>query len=248
MTATIAAEIAELQFQLEQIEGALSADSENEELLTLQRELLDLITLTESKLQPLITTQDEQTGKRKFVEEESRAVGDSVLAKWVTGDHQFYPAKITSITGSAANPVYVVKFMEYNETQTLKSHQLKNLTEQKKRALDIAKERQVAISPIPPPPPANHRGAIPPPPPSEPIPKKTKPSINQELKKSASTWSNFAKSGPKTKGIVGRKKAIGESSMFRTNDDGRVGVIGSGKGMTADPGKREKHVFDRHRR
>lgn len=37
-------------------------------------------------------------------------VGDQVLARWVSGDKQFYPAKVTAVTGSNANPMYMVKF------------------------------------------------------------------------------------------------------------------------------------------
>lgn len=224
-------EVAEYQYQLEQIQGALNDDPDNEELLTLQQELQDLIALTQTKQQQQSTKEED---KRKLAQDQQRKVGDSVLAKWVTGDHQFYPAKITSITGPPSNHIYVVKFIEYNETQTLHGHQLKNISEQKKRALEVKKDKIVATLP-------QQTVKLPPPPPPEPLKKRAK--VTHELTKSQNSWTAFAKQGPKTKATVGKRKAIGESSMFRTSDDGRVGVIGSGKGMTSDGRTRGKHVW-----
>ena len=56
------------------------------------------------------------------------SVNDAVLAKWKTGDRSFYPARITSITGSATNPVYIVTFKNYATTETLRAHELKPTT------------------------------------------------------------------------------------------------------------------------
>lgn len=221
-------EIAELQYQLEQIQSALELDAANVELLTLEKELQDLIALTSAKLAPSQT----ETIKESAIE--SYAVGDTVLAKWVAGDHQFYPAKITSITGASSKPVYVVKFIDYGETVSVQPHQVKPVTESKKRAIEIARTKApvVKVDPTAP--------TQPPPPP------KKKIKTDNELTKAQSKWSDFARSGPKTKGI-GKRKAIGESSMFRTSEEGKVGVIGSGKGMTTESRTRGRHVFD-HRR
>jgi survival-of-motor-neuron-related-splicing factor 30 len=49
----------------------------------------------------------------------SYKVNDTVLAKWVSGDKAFYPARITSITGSSADPVYYVTFKSYGNTEAL---------------------------------------------------------------------------------------------------------------------------------
>ena len=221
-------EIAELQYQLEQIQCALELDAQNDELLGLQKELQDLLDSTKAKHAP----QAAEVIKAEIAE--AYKVGDTVLAKWITGDHQFYPAKITSITGAANKPVYVVKFLDYAETATVQPHQLKPVTESKKRAIEIARTRKPVIKADP--------AVIPPPD----APPKKKIKTNNELAKAQSKWSDFAKSGPKTKGI-GKRKAIGESSMFRTSDDGKVGVIGSGKGMTKESRTRGKHVFDDRR-
>lgn len=255
MSATAAAEIAEYEYQLEQISGALDADPENDELLTLKNELQDLIRLTRSQLpvvseSPAVVPAAAFEKKRRLDTVEARKVGDQVLAKWITGDHQFYAARITSITGNQADPIYTVKFLEYSEVQTLHAHQLRSLNDHKKRMADGSWKKSLA----PPtatgaPPPPSQPGLLPHPPPPPPLSDgslpaaKKKSTLKEDLSQNANSWNSFAKSGPKTKNKVGKKRAIGESSMFRTDENGRVGVIGSGRTMTSDPGKRGRHVF-----
>lgn len=65
------------------------------------------------------------------------AVNDTVLAKWVSGDKAFYPARITSITGSSSKPVYIVTFKSYATTETLSAHDIKpTANDSKKRKAD----------------------------------------------------------------------------------------------------------------
>ena len=65
------------------------------------------------------------------------SVNDTVLAKWKSGDKAFYPARITSITGSSSKPVYIVTFKSYSNTETLSSHDIKPISnESKKRKAD----------------------------------------------------------------------------------------------------------------
>lgn len=67
----------------------------------------------------------------------SFSVNDNVLAKWVSGDKAFYPARITSITGSSSKPVYIVTFKSYATTETLCAHDIKPITnDSKKRKAD----------------------------------------------------------------------------------------------------------------
>lgn len=71
------------------------------------------------------------------VEEEKDApvnyqVNDTVLAKWVTGDKAFYPARITSITGSSTDPIYIVKFKSYDNTETLRSRDIRPVSNKRK--------------------------------------------------------------------------------------------------------------------
>ena len=78
-------------------------------------------------------------------------VNDTVLAKWVSGDKAFYPARIASITGSSADPVYYVTFKSYGNSETLRKHDIKAITnDPKKRKADEGNH-----SPAPPPP-SNH--------------------------------------------------------------------------------------------
>lgn len=255
--AAASAEVAEYEYQLEQILAALEADPDNSELVTLKNELQDLIKLTKSQADPVVpsgvsvhlsktTPNDTDNKKRKYESFETRKVGDQVLAKWITGDHQFYAARITSVTGNQADPVYTVKFVDYNEVQTLHGHQIRNTNEYKKRPAEAVAKIKASNLPSG----STYKKEVqqpqPPPPPSTtPSITKSKPkkSLKENPSKSASDWASFAKSGPKTKNTVGKRKPIGESSMFRTEENGRVGVIGSGRAMTSDPGKRGRHVF-----
>lgn len=67
------------------------------------------------------------------------SVNDNVLAKWVSGDKSFYPARITSITGSSSKPVYIVTFKSYATTETLSAHDIKPVSvDSKKRKADGA--------------------------------------------------------------------------------------------------------------
>ena len=66
----------------------------------------------------------------------SFAVNDMVLAKWHSGDKGFYPARITSITGSSTAPIYIVKFKSYDSTETLRSKDIKSIVNPNKRKAD----------------------------------------------------------------------------------------------------------------
>ncbi|KAH6702642.1 hypothetical protein EV126DRAFT_459447 [Verticillium dahliae] len=59
-------------------------------------------------------------------------VNDTVLAKWVTGDKGFYPARITSITGSSTARVYIVKFKSYDTTETLRAKDIRPVSNKRK--------------------------------------------------------------------------------------------------------------------
>lgn len=64
-------------------------------------------------------------------------VNDNILAKWVSGDKAFYPARITSITGSSSKPVYIVTFKSYSTTETLSAQDIKPVSvDSKKRKAD----------------------------------------------------------------------------------------------------------------
>lgn len=55
----------------------------------------------------------------------SYQVNDTVLAKWVSGDKGFYPARITAVTGSSTQPIYTVKFKSYDTSETLRANNIR---------------------------------------------------------------------------------------------------------------------------
>lgn len=68
----------------------------------------------------------------------SFSVNDNVLARWVSGDNSFYPARITSITGSTSNPVFLVTFKSYATVENLTAKDLKPISngDSRKRKAD----------------------------------------------------------------------------------------------------------------
>jgi len=178
-------------------------------------------------------------------------VNDAVMAKWKSGDKAFYPARITSITGSSSKPVYIVTFKGYTATETLSSNDIKPLSNEKKRKADgnpvgpptpLVPSRSGVISAA-----ANidptlasqakrepskvSDGPIRPPK----VPRKVK--ANKELEAGKSKWQDFT-----TKGKIG--KVAKKDSMFRTPDgvNARVGFTGSGQTMRKDP-SRSRHIY-----
>ncbi|KAF3492386.1 uncharacterized protein GIQ15_01903 [Arthroderma uncinatum] len=77
-------------------------------------------------------SEEEQTQTTTF------CVNDNVLARWTSGDGAFYPARITSLTGSATNPIYIVSFKSYSTTETLSSKDIRPLSasDSRKRKAD----------------------------------------------------------------------------------------------------------------
>ncbi|KAK4189380.1 hypothetical protein QBC35DRAFT_380472 [Podospora australis] len=187
-------------------------------------------------------------------------VNDTVMAKWMTGDRGFYPARITSVTGSKTAPIYTVKFKSYDTVETLRAKDIKPMNTssaagQKRKAVDSAP---------PPPPPTATTGSpygTPVGPPAvhsgivvaaaaekypqatldqdddKPKPKFKKIKANKELEAGKNKWQEFT-----TKGKFG--KAVKKDSMFRTPEGvkGRVGFTGSGQAMRKDV-TRTRHIY-----
>lgn len=59
-------------------------------------------------------------------------VNDTVTAKWVSGDKGFYTARITSITGSSTDPIYIVKFKSYDTIEQLRSKDIRPIAQKRK--------------------------------------------------------------------------------------------------------------------
>lgn len=247
---------------METVQLGLQADPDSAELQELKTELEQVISLTEAAIAELKPPsvpaavpkkQSELPTKEKWSRENHPAfkksattlaeetdaattfkVNDTVLAKWHSGDKGFYPARITSITGSSTAPVYIVKFKSYDTTETLRAKDIKPVINPNKRRADGTP----VVASIPtPPPPVNTNvisaaadinpelalqtkrepskvsdGPIRP----AKVPKKIK--AKKELEAGKSKWQDFA-----AKGKFG--KAAKKDSMFRTPE----GVHGRGK-------------------
>ncbi|KAI8139250.1 hypothetical protein BJV82DRAFT_672827 [Fennellomyces sp. T-0311] len=230
-------------YQLEQVELALSKDPNNDELKKLQHDLQELITLTQQleqqqqKQQPAKkTSQSPRTPVSPSPQTSSPStpalkthqfsVGQEVMARW-SGDGQFYRATITAIGG--ADQVFSVVFRGYSDSEMLKAEDVKALDNKKRQGIfeDVAspkkKKEKTSSS-------------------AAPQPKKKKVS-EVEVKKNA--WLNFASSAENKK----KKKKmaatpINKKSIFKTpdNPEGKVGVVGSGRGMTSYQ-QRGKHLY-----
>ncbi|KAG9241159.1 hypothetical protein BJ878DRAFT_558728 [Calycina marina] len=270
--------VKEFKLQLETIQLSLQADPGNADLLALKTELEEVISLTEYEITQIKPSSIPAPAPKKVAEapvkekwsrenhpaykkaeapvEEAEtqttfAVNDTVLAKWHSGDKGFYPARITSITGSSTAPVYIVKFKSYDSTETLRSKDIKPIVNPNKRKADgtpitasipkaptnpnvisadadIKPELATAAKREP------SKVSDGPPRPSK-APKKIK--ANKELEAGKNKWQDFA-----AKGKFG--KTAKKESMFRTPDGvhGRVGFTGSGQTMRKDE-KRSRHIY-----
>ena len=160
------------------------------------------------------------------------SVNDPVLAKWKSGDKSFYPARITSITGSSTNPVYIVTFKNYATTETLRASDLKAIAnpsnQSNKRKADGPSTTPTGSSQ------SNNGGGViskganideslvgqakrepskvsdGPIRPAK-IPRKVK--ANKELEQGKNNWQKFSANPKKWKAGVGKK-----DSMFRTGE------------------------------
>ena len=274
-------EVREYKQQLETIQLGLQNDPDNGELQSLKQEIEEVITLTESAIAelklasaPAPAKSSAPPVKEKWSKENHPAyqagykkpeaepeesqiptsfqVNDTVSAMWKSGDRGFYTARITSITGSKHDPVYIVKFQKYGNTETLKSKDIKPLSvEAKKRKADGISGSSTPVAPHPNPgiisaaasvdptlaqqakkePSKVSDGPIRP----AKIPRKVK--ANKELEAGKQSWQAFAAKG---KGAKTAKK----DSMFRTGEsvNARVGFTGSGHEMRKDP-TRSRHIY-----
>lgn len=166
--------------QFDIVAGQLRDDPENAELAALKDELNNFISLLNDSIAELKPQQQQQQAPQPAKQpsppraaaaaEEPRKqqphtrpdddeaaapavnykVNDTVLAKWLSGDKGFYPARITSVTGSSTAPIYTVKFKSYDNTETLRSRDIRPVSNKRKAE-------------GPPPPPGGD--AVPPPPP-----------------------------------------------------------------------------------
>lgn len=275
--------------QLDLVLGQLRDDPGNAELKALQDELNNFIELLNENIAELKPTQAPKPAARqpspepeKWSRENHPAfkkaappppeekddapanyqVNDTIMAKWLTGDKGFYPARITSITGSKADPIYIVKFKSYDNTETLRSRDIRPMSNKRKADAPPA---PAAAAPPPPPGLVSSAGATVYPDAKKdagddadkpPKPKKIR--NKKELEAGKNKWQDF---NAKSKFGKSQKK----DSMFRTPEGvhGRgkhqqslsfttynflltyiiVGFTGSGQSMRKDP-SRSRHIYE----
>ncbi|KAL2257082.1 hypothetical protein VTK26DRAFT_684 [Humicola hyalothermophila] len=193
-------------------------------------------------------------------------VNDNVMAKWVSGDKGFYPARITAVTGSSTAPIYTVKFKSYDTVETLRAKDIRPIAQKRKADGTAVSSTTSGIggtaataatstpSPLTPTPSSNNgivlsaaadmypqaqaaNKAATEANDEKPRPKFKKIKATKELEKGKNKWQEFSQ-----KGKYG--KAIKKDSMFRTPEgvNGRVGFTGSGQAMRKDP-TRTRHVY-----
>ncbi|ESK87882.1 hypothetical protein Moror_15249 [Moniliophthora roreri MCA 2997] len=234
------ADLETYKVQLSQVELALSAEPDNTELVSLRSELQELINLTETALAQAATASSSKAeSSRKTATStptHTWSAGDECLAKY-SGDGAWYPARITFVGGSAENRVYSVVFKGYNTTEQVKPSELKSIppnysasvpSSSNKRKLSKQEEEE-----------------------REKKKKKNEKKLEvraakakEQIAKQA-TWQKFTKKSEK-KGV--HIAGVAGTSIFKTPDNplGKVGVTGSGKGMTAvvTPGKHKFAITD----
>ena len=273
-------DLTECKSQMETVALGLEVDPDNVELNSLKTELEEYITVLQTQIAELKPAapakpapkasrfKDDASPKPTEHPEEAPAVNttpvsfsvnDTVLARWVSGDRAFYPAKINSITGSSTNPVYLVTFKSYATVENLTAKDIRPIsgTDSRKRKADGTPGSSASPSPALPHPgvisaAADINPALATQARNEPtkagdglarpakMPRKVK--ANKELEEGKNKWKDFAaKTKGKGKGAFGKKE-----SMFRTGEgvNARVGFTGSGQTMRKDP-TRTRHVYQR---
>ncbi|KAK9900221.1 hypothetical protein P389DRAFT_192507 [Cystobasidium minutum MCA 4210] len=247
------AELEESELQLVQINQALKDSPDDSELLALKAELENLIQLTKDYLKQQASTASSSSSKHHDHHNKAGgssstsaasastanfSTGASVLAKWHK-DHKFYPGIIANVAGTTDDPVYTVIFDVDKSTEVLRKGDVKAMSESKKRAFQFSggggKDSDGAASDSA----ASGSGA-----PSkrakQAAEKSEKKALKEEDRKTRvaeqnsrqSSWQSFAKKSTK-KGV--HIPGVKGESLFKTPDNpyGRVGVTGSGKGMTS---------------
>lgn len=251
-----AKELETYEYQLSQVNLALEKDSSNVEFLSLKEELVNLISLTKDFLAAQSSSKNAnqstddakgsqadpssnpstKNGPAKAAKEKVKPSapatsnvqlnpGDTCMAKYA-GDGKYYPAKITTIGGSSDTRIYTVVFKGYDTTELVTASEIRPVTDPKKRSLveneqESDKDRKRK---------KNEKKT------------ESKAAKAAEQMEKQKSWQSFAKKSVKKgvhiPGIVGE-------SMFASPDNpfGKVGVVGSGKGMT-QYGTKQRHKFN----
>ncbi|ODV88618.1 hypothetical protein CANCADRAFT_57767 [Tortispora caseinolytica NRRL Y-17796] len=118
-----AEEIQQYRDQYDAIVKQLENDKENKDLLVLKKELEELLALALAGGEPVAPI---AAAEPTIV----YGAGEFVLARWKDG--KYYKSEILSQTGSSENPIYTIKYLDYDEIDTVGVRDL--------RPLEVAKE------------------------------------------------------------------------------------------------------------
>ncbi|KAL7424362.1 hypothetical protein Q5752_000044 [Cryptotrichosporon argae] len=247
------AELQTYRDQLAYVNLQLETDGTNADLVSLKDELVELISLTEAALGPTAggskgkgKARDDgrDAAEAKGKEDKSRE-GEGAGAWQETGEYRagmdcmakykdgkFYPARVNAVIGSRDSPLYTITFKGYTTSTNVPLASL--------RPHD-------PTAPVPTPDPSKRPAEL-----SERDKEKKKKKGEKwvesqkakadEVKGKKNAWEKFGKKAAK-KGI--HISGLEGKSVFRTPDNpfGRVGVVGSGQGMTQYE-RTGKHKFD----
>lgn len=126
--------------------------------------------------------------------------GDECLAKY-SADQKYYPARIVSISGSADKARFSVIFKGYENTELISAHDIKPLSQEKKRQLQESQEEEADKE-------KRRKKNL--------KKEETKAAKNKEQTSKQSAWQSFAKKGTK-KGI--HIPGVQGESMFASPDN-----------------------------
>ncbi|KAK8850654.1 hypothetical protein IAR55_004573 [Kwoniella newhampshirensis] len=233
------AELQTYRDQLAYVNLSLESDPSNDDLLKLKTELVELIDLTQAAIGHTAgstATKSEASkakGKAKetpnWQEQGQYKAGMDCMAKYKDG--KWYPARISAVVGSQESPLYTITFKGYTSSTNVSISSLKphdpsapipqppkrkpeELTEKEKEKKKKKGEKWM----------------------------ESQKAKADEVKEKKNAWEKFGKKAHK-KGI--HISGLEGKSVFRTPDNpfGRVGVVGSGRGVT-EYERMGKHKFD----
>lgn len=153
---------ADLRLQYDKLQAIIEAQPNNQEVRVLLPELEAGLAAADATLKPLLEQlaalqaklpQEPEPAAPKFDPEKHPLLkktlekpepaqpvvfnaGDTCEAQWT--DKAWYKAKIQTILGSASNPKYHVRFLEYDDTMTLDRDRIRPLQSKRKREPEAA--------------------------------------------------------------------------------------------------------------
>lgn len=221
--------------QLSQVNDALAADPENAEMVSLRDELTHLIALTkEYEASQAAQAKAPRVGASDSTH--TYSAGEECLARHPS-DGRWYAARVLTVAGSAAQPVYSVLLIKQQTTHMLASADLR--PRQVHASGDTSAPAYAPKKSLPLTPEERERKRL----------KKAKKqereaAKNREHDEKQSAWQKF-----QAKAAKKRYDVAGDKSQFKTPDDPYAkstsslsDTVGAGRGMTQQP-QRKKHTY-----